>query len=97
MNRLIEFAEGTGAAPIVRFDPAVNRALTYAIAYRVVEQQRTGNFKLTDRGKKFADRIKLVGDLMATEISDLNTLAKKLTESKVKELVEMWRNKHAED
>lgn len=33
LMRLIEFAEGTGSVPIVRFDPAVNRALTYAIAY----------------------------------------------------------------
>jgi hypothetical protein len=95
MNRLIDFAEGTNRTPIVRFDPAVNRAIAYAIAYGFVERQQTGNFKLTDRGKKLADQIKIVGDLMMTEISDLNTLAKKLTESKVKELVEMWRDKHA--
>ena len=81
----------------MRFDPAVNRALTFAIAYGFVEQQRTGNYKLTERGRRLADQIKLVDDLMATEISDLNTLAKKLTETKVKELIEMWRDKHAED
>jgi hypothetical protein len=97
MTKLIEFADGTGIAPIVRFDPAVNRALTFAIAYGFVEQQRTGNYKLTERGRRLADQIKLVDDLMATEISDLNTLAKKLTETKVKELIEMWRDKHAED
>lgn len=33
MIRLVDFAEGSGNKPIVRFDPSVNRALTYAIAY----------------------------------------------------------------
>jgi len=97
MNNLIQFADGTGSAPIVRFDPVVNRALSYAIAYGFVGQQPNGSYKLTEQGQRFADQIKLVKDLMTTEISDLNTLAKKLTETKVKELVEMWRTNHAKD
>ena len=97
MNKLVAFAAGECSAPIVRFDPAVNRALTYAIAYGFIEQQRTGKYSLTDCGKQLADQIRIAGDLMVTEISDLNTLAKKLTESKVKELVDMWRDKYAED
>lgn len=97
MDKLVAFAEGEGSAPIVRFDPAVNKALTYAIAYGFIEQQRTGKYSLTDRGKRLADQIRLVGNLMVTEMSDLNTLAKKLTETKVKELVDMWRDRHAED
>jgi hypothetical protein len=32
MRKLISFTKGVGRVPIVRFDPAVNRALTYAIA-----------------------------------------------------------------
>ncbi len=97
LKRLIEFAEGTGIMPIVRYDPAVNRALTYAIAYGFIEQQKTGNFKLTAQGRNLADKIKAAGDLMVTEISDLNTLSKKLTEAKVKELTDKWRDNHAED
>lgn len=97
MNKLIEFVDGIGVTPIVRFDPAVNRALAFAIAYGFVEQQRTGKYKLTDYGRRLAEQIKLVGDLMGTEINDLNTLAKKLTEGKVNELVEMWRDRHAEN
>lgn len=31
MRKLVDFADGIGSAPIVRFDPSVNRALTYAI------------------------------------------------------------------
>lgn len=97
MRRLIEFAEGTGSAPIVRFDPSVNTALTYAMAYGLIGRQQNAKFKLTDRGQQLAEQIKLVGDLMAVEISSLNTLAKKLTESKVNEIVDRWRTKDAEN
>jgi len=91
MKKLIEFTNGEGNIPLVRFDPAVNKALTYAIAYGFIEQQKSNNFKLTDQGIKLAEKIKLVGDLMVTEIRDLIILAKQLTEGKVKELVEKWR------
>ena len=64
LMRLIEFAEGTGSVPIVRFDPAVNRALTYAIAYGLIERQQTAKYKLTDRGQRLAEQIAVVGDLM---------------------------------
>ena len=97
MEKLVNFAEGTEGAPLVRFDPSVNRAITYAIAYGLIERQQNGKYKLTDRGRQLADQIKLVGDLMVIEINDLNTLAKKLTETKVNELVEMWRMKDAEN
>jgi len=97
MKKLIEFADGKGNIPLVRFDPAVNKALNYAIAYGFIEQQKTSNFKLTDQGKKLAEQIRLVEDLMITEIYDLNILAKKLTEGKVKELVEKWRYFYAKN
>ncbi len=97
MKKLIKFTEETGNAPIVRFDPAVNRALTYAMAYGLIEQQQTAKYKLTDRGRQLAEQIKLAGDLMVIEINDLNTLAKKLTETKVNEIVDMWRMKDVEN
>jgi len=97
MNRLLEFAGGTGSVPIVRFDPAVNRALTYAIAYGFIEQQQNAKYKLTSRGQKLVEQIKQVGDLMVVEVNDLNMLAKKLTETKVKEIVDLWRVRNAKD
>lgn len=76
MIRLVDFAEGSGNKPIVRFDPSVNRALTYAIAYGLIDRQQTAKYKLTNRGQRLADQIKVAGDLMTVEISSLNLLAK---------------------
>lgn len=97
MDNLINFSERKNESVIVRFDPAVNRALTYAIAYGFIIQQKTGNYKLTEQGEGLAQRIKLAGDLMVTEISELTDLSKKLTESRIKELIDIWRNTHATD
>ena len=97
MRKLIEFADGIGSIPIVRFDPAVNRALSYALAYGLVERQQNAKFKLTSRGKQLAEQVKAVGDLMVMEINDLNLLAKRLTESKVEEIVDRWRIKDVEN
>jgi len=98
MDKLLKFAkEELSSPPIVRFDPAVNRALTFAVAYGFVTQQKSGTYKLTDRGQKFSDQIKLAGDLMVSEIIYLSELSKKLTESKIKELTEIWRGKNAGD
>ena len=97
MDKLLEFSEGTGIAPIVRFDPAVNRALAYAIAYGFIEQQQNAKYKLTDRGQKLAEQIKQVGDLMVVEIRDLTMLAKKFPETKVKEIIDIWKVRNAKD
>lgn len=96
MQKLVEFTKGTGSTPIVRFDPSVNRAITYAIAYRLIEHQNA-KYRLTDRGRQLVEKIKNAGDLMMTEINELNTLSKKLTETKINEIVDMWRMKNAED
>ena len=97
MRNLVEFADGIGSTPIVRFDPSVNRALTYAIGYVLIKRQQNAKYKLTDRGKQLAEQIKAVGDLMVIEMDDLNLLAKKLTENKVEEIVDRWRIKDAEN
>jgi hypothetical protein len=97
MDKLVSFVGGDGSSPIVRFDPAVNRALEFAIAYGFVEQQKSGKYKLTDSGERLAEQIGAVGDLMVSEILNLNVLAKKLTESMVEALMNMWRESHVKD
>lgn len=97
MSKLVSFADGIGNIPVVRFDPAVNRALTYAIGYGLIERQQNAKYKLTASGKQLAEQIKAAGDLLAIEIRDLNSLAKKLTEYKVETIVDRWRIKDVEN
>jgi hypothetical protein len=95
MNALVDYAEGKDDAPTILFDPAVNRAISYILAFGLAEQQKTGNLKLTDSGRELADKIKTAGDLMLTEIHELSNLGKKLTERKVEELEKTRRFNYA--
>jgi len=98
MDKLLSFAnQDLTNPPVVRFDPAVNKALTYAVAYGLVIQQKTGNYKLTNKGKNFAEQIILVGDLMVMEINYLSKLSKKLTEGRIKDLTDVWRIGYVEN
>jgi len=89
--KLLDFVQGKGVSPIVRFDPAINRALTFAVAYGFINQIKTGNFKLTESGKKLAEQILLAGDIMICELETLNSLGKTLSETKIDELEKQWR------
>lgn len=97
MDKLIRFTTDGFNMPVVRFDPAVNKALNYAIAYGFITQSKSGNYKLTQSGKSLVEKINLTGDIMVTEIHVLSELSKKLTEIKIKELTDMWRAQNAED
>ncbi len=97
MKRLLDYIEDKGNPPLVRFDPSVNNALTFAIAYGLIEQQPTAKFKLTSLGCQLADQILNVGDLMVEEIGELKTLSKKLTEARINELIDMWRIQDVEN
>ncbi len=97
MRSLIEFVNGSNSLPVVRFDPSVNRALTYAMGFGLIEQQKNSRFKLSDRGRLLTEQILAVGDLMVAEISDLSLLSKKLTERMVDEIEYKWRARDAKD
>lgn len=81
---------------LVRFDPAVNRALKYAIADNLVSQLKNGTFKLTKNGKEFIKRIEKE-DILLEEKSFLNKLGTRLTKEKIERLMSLWRYKNAED
>ena len=52
MKKLIDYTDESDSVPVVRFDPAVNRALTFAIGYGLIKRQQNSKFKLTDRGSR---------------------------------------------
>ena len=75
----------------VRFDPAVNRAIKYAMADQMITQLAQGNFKLTEKGKNFVRKIQRDNCLLKNEKEFLNKIGKQLTEEKIADLMETWR------
>jgi len=98
MDKLLDFAETDLAPPpMVRFDPAVNRAVSFAVADSLIVQLRTGKYVLSDKGNKLVDEIEKDSTILTAEKSYLSLLAKKLTEAKIERLSEVWRSTYAED
>ena len=98
MDKLAGFTESKiTEAPIVRFDPSVNRALLFAIADGLIVQQKTGTYKLTVKGRALTVAIENDPTVMVVEKADLSLLEKKLTEEKIKQLSELWRGIYVKD
>ncbi len=96
MRELEDYVNERMGFMLVRFDPAVNRALKYAIADDLVAQLKNGTFKLTKNGKEFIKRIEKE-DILLEEKSFLNKLGTRLTKEKIERLMSLWRYKNAED
>jgi len=98
MDKLLEFAKNDFTAPpIVRFDPAVNRVVAFAIADQLIVQDMSGKYALTEKGKRLVEAIEKDHTVLATEKNDLSALSKKLSDAKIKQLSDVWRNAYAED
>ena len=82
---------------IVRFDPALNRALEYAIADEMIIQQGNGTYKLTEKGKKLAKEISNDEKIFKSEKETLNEISLNLTEERIKEISERWKYQSAEN
>lgn len=95
---LIEIVNGRiTAPPVVRFDPAVNRAILYAITDSLICQQKDGKLKLTAKGKLLVNSIQSEPNLMYHEKNFLSRLSTKLTEEKIKMIMANWRYSHVTD
>lgn len=92
-KELLEFCENNNLlfAAAIRFDPAVNRVLGYALADGFVKQLVKGTYKLTEKGKKFVKRIRSDKELMTNEIKFLEKIGNRLSEDKISELMDIWR------
>ena len=98
MDKLLDFAQNEFISPpIVRFDPSVNRAVTFAIAEGLVFQGNNGKYLLTDKGRNLVAEIDKDATVLVAEKFDLASLSKKLTDQKIKQLSDVWRNTYAED
>jgi hypothetical protein len=82
---------------IVRFDPALNRALEYAIADEMIVQQGNGTYKLSEKGKKLAKAISSDEEIFKPEKGTLDEISLSLTEERIKEISERWKYQSAEN
>lgn len=96
MRELEDYVDERMGFMLVRFDPAVNRALKYAIADGLVAQLKNGTFKLTNNGKEFIKRIDKE-DILLQEKAFLSKLGTRLTKEKIERLMSLWRYKNAEN
>ena len=71
---------------ILRFDPTVNKTVEFMLADEFIYQQQNGLFRLTKKGRNFADEIMREGKLLQEEISFLDRLSTRLTESMMNDL-----------
>lgn len=77
--------------PIVRFEPAVIRAVNFAIAEGLIEVQSSNSkLKLTDSGKNLYNEIIQEEDLMIIEKEDLNIIKDKINDSIISRIIEKW-------
>ena len=76
--------------PVVRFEPALDRALDLATGLGLLEQKASRVFRLTDAGKRVVAELD-DGDAFAREREVLGMLAGKVTQKEVGRVLE-WRD-----
>ena len=79
--------ESTYELSVVHHDPAVNRAVQYAIAENLISLEKMGKIKLTDSGLKVADKMIADEDIFLEEKGYLKKLGKRVSEVKVKSVL----------
>lgn len=93
-NILVELEkvlDNTAAVPpLVRFEPALTRALNFAIADGLVEVQANSKFKLTIKGKKLYEQIMQDEELMILEKIDLKNIKDKINDDVIDRIVKKW-------
>jgi len=79
--------ESTYELSVVHHDPAVNRAVQYAIAENLISLEKTGKIKLTDSGLNIADKMIADEGIFIEEKGYLKKLGKRVSEVKVKNVL----------
>lgn len=93
LTNQLSFSETT----LVRFDPAISRAINYALADGLVFRQGNGLFRLADKGKALVQEIYKDLELMIIEKEFFQELSNKLTEDMIEAISLNWRNNDVEN
>lgn len=92
-NELLESVQLSYLAEstLVRFDPAISRAINFALADELIYRQANGLFRLTTIGKKLLTFIYNDKELMVVEKNFFSDLSNQLTEEMIENFSGNWR------
>jgi hypothetical protein len=79
--------ESTYMLKLVHHDPAVNRAVQYAIAEKLISLEKSGRIKLTDSGLNIADKMVADQNIFLEEKDYLKKLGKRVSEVQIKDVL----------
>ena len=98
-KELLVIANGTALSEItlVRFDPAISRAINYALADQLIYRQGNGMFRLKEKGHSLVNKIYKNSELMIVEKDFFVALSNRLTEEIIGNIAQNWRINNAED
>ncbi|MDE8329043.1 hypothetical protein PT249_02160 [Erysipelothrix rhusiopathiae] len=82
---------------LVRFDPAISRAINFSLEEKLIFRQGNGLFRLNDKGKELVKSIYNDSSLMNTEKEFFSSLSDKLTEDMIDEFSLNWGDGNAEN
>lgn len=78
-------------ANVWNIEPSLNRALAFAKADRIINQQN-GKYKLVDRGDILLNLIEAEPDVFESEKEFLSKVKRKITENQLHHIFKWWEN-----
>ena len=76
---------------LIRFDPAISRAINFALTDKLIYQQGNGLFRLAENGKRLLELIYKDLTLMTIEKAYFDEITSRLTEEMIEEISQSWR------
>ena len=73
----------------IRFDPSINRAITYILKDGLIKKLENGNFRLTELGKEFTKKM-IDKKIFAKETNEIINLGV-LDDDTLNYIISMWR------
>lgn len=89
----VDYLEGRRApdATIVRIEPSLNRAISFALGEGLVERNKTDRLILTERGRLVAEEIDKADDCLVDERKFLKGLRSKISQAAIDQLLDWGR------
>lgn len=90
VNRIKKDLQLNIHSALIRFEPALNRALEYALYEGLIVQQGNGKYKLTVRGNEFTNDLLKDEDVFQNEKEKLSVLFDEFDDDIIEKLLIKW-------